>query len=66
MTSRTHAGQRIELIWQSTPALWAAIFADSYDGAEDSHCPMGFGKTEDEAVADLIEMADPQREPEGR
>ena len=35
--------------------FWVAIFSDEYDGAPDSHSPVGLGKTQDEAVADLIE-----------
>lgn len=32
---------------------WSAIDDDTYDGAEDSHCPIGRGATEAEAIADL-------------
>jgi hypothetical protein len=35
---------------------WQAVY-DNYDGAEDSHHPMGHGRTEAEAVLDLIDMA---------
>ena len=36
-----------------------AIDDDTYDGAEDSHCPVGTGATPEEAIADLLEqMAD--------
>lgn len=35
---------------------WQAIDADSYDGAEDSNCPVGYGKTEQEAIDDLMEQ----------
>jgi hypothetical protein len=35
---------------------WSAIDDDTYDGAPDSHCPVGRGRTEIEAVADLIEQ----------
>ena len=31
---------------------WSAV-RDDYDGAEDSHCPIGHGETEAEAIADL-------------
>jgi hypothetical protein len=31
---------------------WSAV-EDGYDGAEDSHCPIGYGATEAEAIADL-------------
>jgi hypothetical protein len=34
---------------------WSAIDDDTYDGAEDSRCPIGRGATEAEAIADLIE-----------
>lgn len=45
----------IEYSWHSTPALWCAT-RRSYDGAPDSHCPIGFGKTKEEAAAELVEM----------
>jgi hypothetical protein len=35
---------------------WSAIDDDTYDGAEDSHCPIGHGATEQEAIADLLEQ----------
>lgn len=42
--------------WESTPALWSAIDADSYDGATDSKGhPRGLGKTEREAINELVE-----------
>jgi hypothetical protein len=34
---------------------WSAV-TDNYDGAEDSHCPIGHGRTEAEAIADLLEQ----------
>ena len=34
----------------------AAFDADSYDGAEDSRCPIGSGATEIEAITDLCEQ----------
>lgn len=34
---------------------WVAV-TDDYDGAPDSHCPVGYGRTEAEAVADLKEQ----------
>ena len=34
---------------------WSAV-TDDYDGAEDSHCPIGYGRTETEAIADLMEQ----------
>lgn len=39
--------------WHSTPQFYVAYFRDEYDGALDSKHPMGFGKTEAEAIADL-------------
>jgi hypothetical protein len=35
---------------------WSAIDWDTYDGAEDSNCPIGRGPTEEAARADLIEQ----------
>jgi hypothetical protein len=46
---------RIEFEWLSTPALWAA-YREGYDGAPDSHCKVGYGKTKYLAVVDLIEQ----------
>lgn len=39
---------------------WSAIDNDTYDGAEDSHCPIGWGATEAEAIADLKERLEEQ------
>lgn len=36
---------------------WSAYFTDEYDGAPDSHSLIGHGKTEAEAVADLLEIS---------
>lgn len=35
---------------------WSAIDDDTYDGAEDSNCPVGYGATEQEAITDLVEQ----------
>jgi hypothetical protein len=37
---------------------WSAIDEDTYDGAEDSktRCQIGYGATEAEAIADLMEI----------
>jgi hypothetical protein len=35
---------------------WSAWDLDTYDGAEDSHCPVGSGSTEIEAINDLVEQ----------
>ena len=34
---------------------WSAV-TDNYDGAEDSHCPIGHGLTEQDAINDLLEQ----------
>jgi hypothetical protein len=34
---------------------WSAWDMDTYDGAPDSHCPVGDGGTEIEAINDLVE-----------
>jgi hypothetical protein len=46
---------KITFEWHSTPALWVATRPD-YDGAPDSHCPIGVGRTKTEAAADLLEQ----------
>ena len=35
---------------------WCAIDSDTYDGAPDSGHPVGVGKTEIEAIRDLLEL----------
>ena len=35
---------------------WSAIDDDTYDGAEDSCCPVGHGATEQEAIDDLLDQ----------
>lgn len=37
---------------------WSAIDADTYDGAPDTipACPIGYGATEDAAIADLLDQ----------
>lgn len=35
---------------------WYAIDDDTYDGAPDSHDPVGWGRTEEAAIADLMEQ----------
>ena len=37
---------------------WSAIDDDSYDGADDSSCPVGHGATEQDAIDDLLEQLD--------
>jgi hypothetical protein len=34
---------------------WHAVDDDTYDGAEDSRSPMGWGRTEKQAIEDLKE-----------
>jgi hypothetical protein len=43
-------------IQTSFNVFWAAVDQDTYDGAEDSHCPVGRGATEREAINDLVEQ----------
>lgn len=35
---------------------WTAIDDDTYEGAEDSRCPIGRGPTREAAIADLLEQ----------
>lgn len=40
--------------WHETPALWCAYDADDFDGADDAApFPVGWGRTQAEALADL-------------
>lgn len=41
-------------VWEGR--TWTAIDEDTYDGADDSHCPVGYGATEWDAVNDLVEQ----------
>jgi hypothetical protein len=36
---------------------WSAVL-DNYDGAEDSYCPVGYGRTEAEAIEDLRSLVE--------
>ncbi len=35
---------------------WIAVDDDTYDGAPECHCPIGFGATEQDAIDDLLEQ----------
>jgi hypothetical protein len=35
---------------------WSAVDEETYDGADDSNCPIGRGPTEEAAVADLLAL----------
>jgi hypothetical protein len=35
---------------------WSAVDDDTYDGAPDAHSPIGFGPTQADAIADLMEQ----------
>jgi hypothetical protein len=35
---------------------WSAIDDDTYDGADDSSCPIGHGATEQDAIDDLLDQ----------
>lgn len=56
-----HNGRPILVSWESTPALYSAIFEQEYDGAPDSHHPVGIGRNMAGAVANLIEQDDVRR-----
>jgi hypothetical protein len=55
---RTYQGRPISVDFHSTPQLYAAIFTNEYCGCEECRGkqPIGFGRTEDAAVAALIEQ----------
>jgi hypothetical protein len=40
---------------------WSAIDDDTYDGADDSSCPIGHGATEFDAIEDLLEQIDDEK-----
>ena len=40
---------------------WCAFDADSYDGAPDARSPIGYGRTEAEAIADLHDQLEERR-----
>lgn len=44
---------------------WSATDQDTYDGADDSNCPIGRGPTERAAINDLVEQL-VERAAEGR
>ena len=44
---------RTEMYMTPKGPEWTAVDDDTYDGAEDSRSPMGWGKTEREAIDDL-------------
>jgi hypothetical protein len=47
----------IRTAWESTPALWSALDANTYDGAPDSTTNViGYGKTENEAIRNLRDL----------
>lgn len=46
----------IELSFNDTPQEWQALRPNQYDGAPDSHSPIGRGKTPIAALADLLEQ----------
>lgn len=35
---------------------WSAVDDATYDGADDSNCPVGHGATEQDAIDDLLEQ----------
>lgn len=59
------AGERIVTSYEFPPIPdrrfdWSAV-TDSYDGAEDSHCPIGRGRTEQDAIDDLVAQVEDSR-----
>jgi hypothetical protein len=59
------AGEKIvtEFVYPPIPDRrfdWSAV-TDSYDGAEDSHCPIGYGRSEREAIDDLVAQIEDSR-----
>lgn len=55
--TRSYRGRPIRVSWESTPALYSAIFSNEYDGAPDAGFqPVGYGRSMDKAVDDLIEQ----------
>lgn len=57
---------KIEVHWESTPALWSAYDSDNFDGAPDSGFQaQGFGKTREEALNQLVEQLVDQAYDEG-
>jgi hypothetical protein len=51
-----YQGRPISVHLDTTPMLYVATFRNEYDGSG----PMGFGKTEAEAIAHLIEQEEEQ------
>lgn len=59
----------IQTSYQSTPALWQAYDADGYDDATDAKPEsqrVGHGKTEREAINDLVEQIQEDAYAEGQ
>lgn len=52
-------------IQTSYNVMWTATDQDTYDGAEDSNCPIGHGRTEREAINHLVEQLVDQGYSEG-
>lgn len=56
-TSTETTKDAVEYEWHSTPQLWSAV-RPGYDGAPDSGCLIGFGRTQEAAATDLREQED--------
>jgi hypothetical protein len=50
MTNASTDGAKPTVEWHDTPQIWVA-----YDGCGCQECPKGYGKTEEEAIADLLD-----------
>jgi hypothetical protein len=57
VTTLVRNGVKLHVSFQSTPALFVAV-DDNYCGCDEcaGTLPMGWGKTAEEAVADLLEQ----------
>lgn len=57
MSTVVRNGVKLHVSFQSTPALFVAV-DDNYCGCPEcaGTLPMGWGKTEDAAIADLLEQ----------
>jgi len=60
MTRHTPDGRKIITSFVCPPIPvrhfdWSAVTED-YDGAPDASCPVGHGRTEEEAIADLLDQ----------
>lgn len=55
-THDADVSQKPRLIDTSFNVYWTAVFKDEYCGCGTCHSPIGHGRTEQEAIQDLLEM----------